>query len=55
MVAGYLKAFRENLPLRDAFVSGVAAASASVMTEGTRLIDAAAYRELLSRVRPERL
>lgn len=55
MVAGYLKAFWEGLSLRDAFVSGVAAASASVMTEGTRLIDAAAYRELLSRVRPERL
>lgn len=52
MVAGYLRAFEMGLPLAEAFVHAVAAASASVMTEGTQLIDARAYEELLGRVSP---
>lgn len=52
MVAGYLRAFGMGLPLADTFVHAVAAASASVMTEGTQLIDARAYEELLERVSP---
>jgi len=50
MVAGFCKAIESNLPLIEMFRYGVAAATASVMTEGTQLIDRGHFENLLKMV-----
>ncbi len=50
MVAGMLLALEAGLPLADVFRHGVAAASSSVTTEGTGLVDAVMFRQLLPAV-----
>jgi len=50
MVAGFINAFDLGLSLRDCFTHSVAAASASVITEGTKLIDKDAYIRFLDKV-----
>lgn len=50
MVAGMLHALQLGLTGADVLRHGVAAASSSVTTEGTKLIDAGLYRRLLERV-----
>lgn len=50
MVAGMLHGFELGLPPVEAFRHGVAAASSSVTTEGTMLVDRAVYEELLPQV-----
>ncbi len=47
MVAGMLLALDQELPLEEVFRYGVAAASSSVTTEGTGLIDEPLFRQLL--------
>ena len=55
MVAGLCAAYEANMPFADMLRHGVAAATASVTTTGTGLIDVAKYRELLSCVQLEAL
>ncbi len=50
MIAGFTAGFLAELPLEEIFRKGVACATASVMTEGTLLIDKAVYRSLLDKV-----
>lgn len=50
MVAGFCKAIESNLPLNEMFRYGVAAATASVMTEGTQLICREHFENLLKMV-----
>ncbi len=50
MVAGLTAGFLAELPLDEVFRKGVACATASVMTEGTMLIDKAVYRNLLGKI-----
>lgn len=50
MIAGYTAGFLAELPLDEVFRKGVACATASVMTEGTLLIDKAVYRSLLDKI-----
>jgi len=47
MVAGLLHGLEQSLPLVEVFACGVAAASSSVMTPGTELIDDMLYRQLI--------
>lgn len=51
MVAGMLRGFDLGLSPVEAFRHGVAAASSSVTTEGTMLVDRAVYEDLLPQVR----
>ena len=55
MVSGILHGLTEGCELAETFRRGVACASASVMTEGTQLVDAAQYRALLSGVEMRRV
>lgn len=55
MVAGFCKAIEMQLPLCEMFRYGVAAATASVMTEGTQLIDRDKFERLLNMVILEKL
>lgn len=50
MIAGFTAGCLAELPLDEVFRKGVACATASVMTEGTQLIDKAVYRSLLDKV-----
>ena len=50
MIAGLVAGLHRGLPLKDTFRLGVACASASVMSEGTGLIDRATVDALLPRV-----
>lgn len=50
MIAGFTAGCLAELPLEEVFRKGVACATASVMTEGTLLIDKAVYRSLLDKV-----
>ena len=50
MIAGYTAGFLADLPLKEVFRMGVACATASVMTEGTLLIDKAVYKSLLDKI-----
>lgn len=50
MIAGYTAGFLAELPLDEVFRKGVACATASVMTEGTKLIDKAVYKSLLDKI-----
>lgn len=50
MIAGYTAALLAELPLEEVLRKGVACATASVMTEGTQLIDKKVYRSLLDQV-----
>ena len=50
MIAGLTAGCMAELPLSEIFVKGVACATASVMTEGTQLIDKPTYKSLLSKV-----
>ncbi len=51
MVGGLLAAFSKSEDIRSALREGVAAGTASVMTEGTQLIQASVQRALLERVK----
>ena len=55
MIAGLTAGFSRGLPLEETFRLGVACATASVMSEGTGLIDRPACEALLSRVAVESL
>jgi len=55
MVAGMMYAFDRGLDAVDAFCHGVAAATSSVTTEGTELVDAEVYQQMLSRVELQKL
>lgn len=50
MIAGFTAGCLAELPLSEIFVKGVACATASVMTEGTQLIDKPTYKSLLPQV-----
>lgn len=50
MIAGLTAGCLKGLPLREIFINGVTCATASVMTEGTQLIDKPTYDSLLSKV-----
>lgn len=50
MVAGLMVGFERGAGLQEAFRMGVASATASVMSEGTQLVDPAEYRRQLDRV-----
>ena len=50
MIAGFTAGCLADLPLEEVFRKGVACATASVMTEGTLLVDKAVYRSLLDRI-----
>ena len=50
MIAGFTAGCLAELPLEETFIKGVACATASVMTEGTQLIDKAVYKSLLSKI-----
>lgn len=50
MIAGFTAGCLAELPLDEIFRKGVACATASVMTEGTQLINKAVYRSLLNQV-----
>ncbi|MBQ2955052.1 MAG: 1-phosphofructokinase [Clostridia bacterium] len=50
MIAGLTAGCLAELPLEEIFVKGVACATASVMTEGTQLIEKAAYKSLIPEV-----
>jgi fructose-1-phosphate kinase PfkB-like protein len=50
MIAGLTAGCLAELPLSEIFVKGVACATASVMTEGTQLIDKPTYKSLLPQV-----
>lgn len=50
MIAGLTAGCLAELPLSEIFIKGVACATASVMTEGTQLIDKATYKSLLDKV-----
>lgn len=50
MIAGLTAGCLAELPLSEVFIKGVACGSASVMTEGTQLIDKAVYKSLLNKV-----
>ncbi len=55
MVAGTLWGLSRGLALEEAFRMGAAAASASVVSEGTQLVDFAVYQEMLQRIKIQRL
>ena len=55
MVAGMMKAFDEGAQAVEAFRHGVAAATSSVTTEGTELIDPVIYQDLLQQVQLQRM
>ena len=50
MIAGLTAGCLAELPLDEIFIKGVACATASVMTEGTQLIEKAVYKSLLSKI-----
>lgn len=50
MIAGFAAGCLAELPLEETFVKAVACATASVMTEGTQLIDKAVYKTLLDKI-----
>jgi len=50
MIAGFSAGCLAELPLEETFVKAVACATASVMSEGTQLIDEAVYRSLLDKI-----
>jgi len=53
MVSGLLHGLTQGNDLSETFRRGVACATASVMTEGTQLVDADQYRALLTKVEME--
>lgn len=55
MVAGLVAGFQSEMPLADVLRMGVAAANASVMTEGTQLLEHETYLKLLDMVTIERV
>ncbi len=50
MIAGFTAGCLEGLPLEETFVRAVACATASVMSEGTQLIDKEVYSSLLEKI-----
>lgn len=50
MVAGLTIGFLSELPLEEAFRMGVACGTASVMTEGTQLVQKSTYKQLLDKM-----
>ena len=50
MIAGLTAGCLAELPLSEIFIKGVACATASVMTEGTQLIEKAVYKSLIDQV-----
>ncbi|MDL2206943.1 1-phosphofructokinase family hexose kinase [Eubacteriales bacterium OttesenSCG-928-N13] len=55
LIGGVLHGLRSGEALADAFRMGVAAASASVVSEGTDLVDADIYRQMLDKTIVKRL
>ena len=55
LVGGLLWGLTTHGSLREAFRCGVAAGTASVMTEGTQLVHPDDFRRILPRVRIEKL
>jgi 1-phosphofructokinase len=53
--SGLITALEKGAPLRDAAISGIAAATATVMTEGSLLLRYEDYKWCLGQVRTERL
>ncbi len=50
MIGGMLMGLDQGMAMEEAFHCGIAAGAASVMTEGTQLIDVADFRRLLGKV-----
>ncbi len=55
MIAGFTAGCLAEQSLEETFIRGVACATASVMSEGTQLIDKAVYKSLLEKVNVQRL
>ena len=55
MVAGLTAGFLGEMELDEVLRMGVAAGTASCMTEGTQLVEKATYRNLLSKIEIQRM